>query len=206
MCDDVPYVWKESMKKSLESNIDERLWHNKPLLKNSLLVWDVENISINCLDTIKRLAKFTPEKRYAISKKPFTDAFETLLSKDGFILSPQNPQYADAQIVHLIDTNHHSSHLILVSSDGDFVPVVKRFLEKHPVQWMMQDCNKKRICMNINLAHPNLRISTIDMADEYPKRNDKKRNKPAFYAPHNTSFANEIYWLRYFARYHAHIG
>lgn len=189
------------MKKPLESNIDERLWHNKPLLKNSLLVWDVENISINCLDTIKRLAKFTPQKLYAISKKPFTDELETLLSKEGFILSPQ---YADAKIVHLIDTNHHGSHLILVSSDGDFVPVVKRFLEKHPVQWIMQDRNKKRICMNINLAHPNLTLSTIDITDER-KTYHKRRKKPAFYAPSHTSFENEAYWLRYFARYHAHI-
>jgi len=90
------------MKKSLEYLDKQVLWENKPLLKNSLLVWDVENISINCLDTIKRLAKFTPQKRYAISKKPLTDELETLLSKEGFILSPRNPQYADAQIVYLL--------------------------------------------------------------------------------------------------------
>ena len=49
------------------------LWNNKPILKNSLLVWDVENISIKALSSIKHLAKFTPQKCFAISKVPLNE-------------------------------------------------------------------------------------------------------------------------------------
>ncbi len=182
------------------------LWKNKPLLENSLVVWDSDNISLSALETIKHLAKFTPHKRYIVSKKPFEEEKDALLLEDGFTCNVSSASYpTDARIVDLIDSHHHCTSLILISSDGDFVPVVKRFLEKHPVQWMMHDCNKKRICMNINLAHPNLTLSTIAIEDERSNKHSKKRHKPAFYAPTHTSFANEAYWLRYFARYHAHI-
>lgn len=192
------------MTKPLEYLDEQELWNNKPLLKNSLFVWDVENIPVNSLDTIKRLAKFTPQKRYAISKKPLLREWAMLLTKEGFTLFEHYPLSADAKIIHLIDTHHLCSHLILVSSDSDFVPVVKRFLEKHPVQWIMQDENKKRICMYINLTHPKLTLSTIDIKDKC-KSHHKRRKKPAFYAPKYTSFANEAHWLNYFACYQAHI-
>lgn len=182
------------------------LWENKPLLENSLVVWDSDNISICALETIKHLAKFTPHKRYIVSHKPLAEEKEALLRKEGFTIIVSSPYSTDARIIALIDNHHHSTSLILISSDGDFVPVVKRFLEKHPMQWIMQDCNKKRICMNINLAHPKLTLSTMDIKDEHIQRRHTKRHKPTFYAPTRTSFENEAYWLRYFARYHAHIG
>ncbi len=183
------------------------LWKNKPLLENSLVVWDSDNISLSALEPIKHLAKFTPHKRYIVSKKPLEEEKDALLREDGFTCNVYSTSYnTDARIVDLIDSHHHCTSLILISSDGDFVPVVKRFLAKHPVQWIMYDCNKKRICMTINLAHPHLALSTIAIEDERSNKNSKKRHKPAFYAPTHTSFANEAYWLRYFARYHVHIG
>lgn len=148
------------------------LWENKPLLENSLVVWDSDNISICALEIIKHLAKFTPHKRYIVSKKPFEEEKEALLLGEGFTCNVSSTSYpTDARIVDLIDSHHNCPSLILISSDGDFVPVVKRFLAKHPVQWIMYDCNKKRICMNIDLAHPNLTLSTIAIEDE---RSNKK--------------------------------
>ena len=129
------------------------VWENKPLLENSLLVWDSDNISVSALDMIQHLAKITPHKRYAISKKPLSKDNEARLLKEGFIILASYPHPTDATIVQLIDSyHHHSSYLIFISSDGDFIPVINRFLHTHPVQWMMQDCNKKRICMYINLT------------------------------------------------------
>ena len=62
------------------------LWNNKPILKNSLLVWDVENISIKALSSIKHLAKFTPQKCFAISKVPLDALKAAILIKEGFNL------------------------------------------------------------------------------------------------------------------------
>jgi len=182
------------------------LWNNKPILKNSLLVWDVENISIKALSSIKHLAKFTPQKCFAISKVPLDALKAAILLKEGFNLYISYPYVSDDAIIDFIDTHHHGSSLIFISSDSDFVPVINRFLHKHSVQWIMQDCNKKRICMYINLSHPRLTLSSLDIEDERGNRHSKKRKKPAFYAPKRTSFANEVYWLNYFSRYYAHIG
>ena len=182
------------------------LWNNKPILKNSLLVWDVENISIKQLPSIKRLAKFTPQKCFAISKVPRDALKAAILLKEGFNLYISYPYVSDDAIIDFIDTHHHCASLIFISSDSDFVPVINRFLHKHSVQWIMQDCNKKRICMYINLSHPRLKLSTIHIENKRDNRDSKERNKPAFYAPTRTSFENEVYWLNYFSHYYAHIG
>jgi hypothetical protein len=170
------------------------------------LVWDVENISIKALSSIKHLAKFTPQKCFAISKVPLDALKAAILLKEGFNLYISYPYVSDDAIIDFIDTHHHGSSLIFISSDSDFVPVINRFLHKHSVQWIMQDCNKKRICMYINLSHPRLTLSSLDIEDERGNRHSKKRKKTAFYAPTRTSFANEVYWLNYFSHYYAHIG
>lgn len=169
------------------------LWNNKPILKNSLLVWDVENISIKALPSIKRLAKFTPQKCFAISKVPLDALKAAILLKEGFNLYISYPYLSDDAIIDFIDTHHHASSLIFISSDSDFVPVINRFLHKHSVQWIMQDCNKKRICMYINLSHPRLKLSTIHIENKRDNRDSKERYKPALYAPTRTSFENEVY-------------
>ena len=60
--------------------------------------------------------------------------------------------------------------------------------------------------MYINLSHPRLILSSLNIEDERGNRDFKRQNKPAFYAPKRTSFANEVYWLNYFSHYYAHIG
>ena len=62
------------------------LWNDKPLLRHSFLVWDVENISVKCFDSIKALVKFTPEKLYAISKKALSLNNLRFFEEHGFVL------------------------------------------------------------------------------------------------------------------------
>ena len=195
------------MKRTIASLEKHSLWEHKPLLKNSLLIWDIDNISIKALSSIKHLAKFTPEISYVVAHKPIDEATKALLYQEGFTLLMTSPLMpTDAKIVTLIDTHHHCSHLLFISSDGDFVPAIKRFLTKRSVQWIMQDSHKKRICMNCDVTHSHLTLSTLLLEDEPSTKKHQKRKKPAFYAPTRTSFSNEAYWLSYFARYHAHIG
>lgn len=51
---------------------DAILWHNKPLRMGSFLVWDVENIGVRFMEEIKASLSFTPQKRYALSKRPLS--------------------------------------------------------------------------------------------------------------------------------------
>lgn len=171
------------------------LWNQKPLVKDSFVVWDVENISTLFLETIKQMASFTPHKRFALSKRPLSPKQEARLRKEGFTLFEHYPSSADAKIVRIIDSHHLCSALMLISSDGDFVPVIKRFLVKRPVQWILQDENKKRICMLIDLSHPRLTLSTFvhEHSRTASKKHSWKRQRPPL--------RNEKAWLAFFKRY-----
>ncbi len=154
------------------------LWNDKPLLRHSFLVWDVENISVKCFDSIKALVKFTPEKLYAISKKVLSPSVLGFFEEHGFVLFENYPGSADEKIMKLIALHQGCTHLILISSDSDFVPSVHRFLEHHYVQWIINDANKKRICMRVNLSHTRLILSTFVQKDtSNPKQRVRKEGK-----------------------------
>ena len=155
------------------------LWNDKPLLRHSFLVWDVENISVKCFDSIKALVKFTPEKLYAISKKVLSPSVLGFFEEHGFVLFENYPGSADEKIMKLIAMHQGCTHLILISSDSDFVPSVHRFLEHHYVQWIINDANKKRICMRVNLSHTRLTLSTFVQKDTpKPKQRVRKEGIP----------------------------
>ena len=155
------------------------LWNDKPLLRHSFLVWDVENISVKCFDSIKALVKFTPEKLYAISKKALRLNNLRFFEEHGFVLFENYPGSADEKIMKLIAMHQGCTHLILISSDSDFVPSVHRFLEHHYVQWIINDANKKRICMRVNLSHTRLILSTFVQKDTpKPKQRVRKEGIP----------------------------
>lgn len=153
------------------------LWNDKPLLRHSFLVWDVENISVKYFDSIKALVKFTPEKLYAISKKALSLNNLRFFEEHGFVLFENYPGSADEKIMKLIAMHQGCTHLILISSDSDFVPSVHRFLEHHHVQWIINDANKKRICMRVNLSHTRLILSTFVQKDTKEKKRAVKASK-----------------------------
>lgn len=159
---------------------EKLLWNHKPLVMNSFLVWDFENIGLQCFEAIKALVKFTPLKLYVISKRPIRLFVQRILQEEGFILFENYPGSADDKIIALIKMHQDYSHLILVSSDSDFVPTITSYLASHHVQWIMRDSNKKRICMKINLAHPRLTLSTFESQKSYSQKPHSNYANQAF--------------------------
>ena len=140
-----------------------RLCRGKPLKEHSILLWDYENIDIHHIDAIMRLAKYTPHKRYMVTKKSIPKTKQALIEAMGFTILGRKPYEgsADDKIINLIQIHALYPYLMLISSDSDFVASVHRHLKKGCVQWIMQDCNKKRILMLVNLTHPRLILSTF---------------------------------------------
>ena len=170
------------------------LWNHKPLRKGSFLVWDVENISMKSFEQIKSLVKFTPEKLYALSKRALSETALAFFRERGFMLFENYPATADEKIISLIKVHQGYTHLILISSDSDFVPSVHRYLEEHHVQWIINDANKKRICMRVNLCHPRLCISVFAHEGQTTLiHKPSKKKKPL----HKKS---EAQWMRFFKK------
>lgn len=185
---------------------DTVLWCDKPLLKNTFFVWDLENIGFRYFESIQSLVKFTPEKLYAISKRRLHDETVAALKEKGFRLFEDYPHSADKKIIDLIKVHQGYTHLILVSSDSDFVKVVRSYLEHHHVQWIINDAIKKRICMSIDLTHPRLTLSTFvpEHNTNFPQKESikcsQKRSKH-YQSPFYFSHKNEKEWMNFFKRY-----
>jgi predicted nuclease of predicted toxin-antitoxin system len=142
-------------------NTSKLLWNKKPMLPHSILVWDLENISYKNLKTIKNRVAYSPEKLYIVTKQKLSKRNRLKMEMEGFKILDLHSGISDEKIISVMDVYSMYSNMILISSDSDFVSVAKRYLKKSNLQWIMNDRNKKRILMKMNITDKNLKITTI---------------------------------------------
>lgn len=136
-------------------------WNNKPINKQTLLLWDLENISFSYFQRIKELVKFTPEKTYLFSKQNYSEKNRKIFNDNNMQLFNIYHEDADTKLLNVLKLHECYQSVILVSSDSDFVGAIKKYLKNHKVQWIMDDNNKKRICMKIKLDDKNLSLNVL---------------------------------------------
>ena len=139
------------------------LWNMKPMQENSILLWDLENISFKKLEQIKKLVRYTPEEMYIVTKQSLGAKFIQKTAKEHFRVLDAHKTISDDKIIKMIKLFKKRSHMILISSDSDFVKVVESYTKANKLHWILEDRNKKAIMMHINLTNKNLKISTIGL-------------------------------------------
>ena len=142
-------------------DISKFLWNKKPILSHSILVWDLENISYKNLKTIKNKVTYSPEKLYIVTKQKLSKRNRFKMEMEGFKILDLHKSISDEKIISVMNLYSMYSNMILISSDSDFVSVAKRYLKNNNLQWIMNDKNKKRILMKMDITEKNLRITTI---------------------------------------------
>ena len=142
-------------------DISKLLWNKKPMLPHSILVWDLENISYKNLKMIKEKVAYSPEKLYIVTRQKISEKNRLKMETEGFKILDLHRGISDDKIISVMDVYSMYSNMILISSDSDFVSVAKRYLKNSNLQWIMNDRNKKRILMKMNLTDKNLKITTI---------------------------------------------
>lgn len=143
-------------------DLNKLYFGHKPVRKNSILLWDLENIPFSKLKEIKRVSKFTPDKLYVITKQKLGEKKRNWIESNYFKILDKHKTISDDKLIRVLKMHMLYEHLIIVSSDSDFVNSVKRFLDQNnSVQWILTDVNKKRIIMNMDISNPRLKFSTI---------------------------------------------
>ena len=136
-----------------------------------LLIWDIENISIKRLNQIKKIFSIFNYEKIVVSKEIIQEKNKILLEEENFVII-QSEDIADLKIIEIIKNNiKEIKELIIISSDSDFVSIIKKcLLNKIKVNWLVESNNKKRILMNIIIDNPNININVI-------QENEKQKNK-----------------------------
>ena len=155
---------------------DNILWNSKPLLKGSVLLWDLENIPFHRLEDIKKVAKYTPQNLYIVSKDPLGEKLLGKIHKEHFKVLNEHKGISDSKIISIMKLNGNRENLMLVSSDSDFAREANSYLKKGKLQWIVVENVKKRVLMKVNLASKNLTLSTIAHKPSKSKRAATKKN------------------------------
>jgi len=138
---------------------------NLSQIKNHLVLWDIENISYkNVAKIVSKLGEVN--SFYCVSVEPLSAKvtgklfFYTLRYNMRIKVGHLN---SDDEIVRLIESQYKNYKIItIISSDTDFVPIVKKLLkEDKKVQIIGIESQKKGIFMKNNIGDANLKIITI---------------------------------------------
>ena len=147
---------------------EQLLWNDKPIKEGSLLLWDLENIPFNRLSEIKRVVKYTPQDCYIITTQKLSLKKRKRIQKEGFTILDAHKTISDDKILFLMKLYKQRKDMVLISSDSDFAREANRYLKEGKLHWVLTDVNKKRVTMKVNLASPNLTISTINLREKSP--------------------------------------
>jgi hypothetical protein len=184
--------------------IEKYLWNNKPIIEDSVLLWDLENIHFNRLEDIKKLAKYTPQDMYVITKEHLSNKYKNRIEKEHFKILDSHKGISDEKIIAIMKLYANRPYMILISSDTDFAKSVNRYIKHNRMQWIVVEANKKGVAMRADLANSNLTISVLPQKDKKPTYTpkNKKAKKSNNTAPRSTAAINNTYGTRTELKYH----
>lgn len=145
-----------------EAAIKEATWQSGVYKERTVLLWDLENIPYSYFDKIKDSLKFAPERSFIITTNPIKHSKLISMHKNGFEVLVAHKSDSDTKIKSVYRVLKEYEEFIFVSSDGDFADIGKKILSQgKKLTWIMQDANKKRIIMKMNITDKNLKIMTL---------------------------------------------
>lgn len=164
-------------RKTSEISSEELLWCSKDYLEGSVLLWDLENIPFNRLGDIKKLVRYTPQDLYLIVRYKVSQEFRDKVAKEGFKILNAHKTISDDKIIKMMKLFRNKTYMILISSDADFAREANHFMKKGKFHWIVMDNSKKRVLMKVNLASPNLYISTLHQLENEKRRANRQKKK-----------------------------
>jgi hypothetical protein len=145
-----------------EDVIKEVTWGSGNYREKAVLLWDLENIPYSHLPKVKQSLKFAPERSFIISTQTINPSKLKSMHREGFEVLRAHKSDSDTKIKSVYRILKEYDEFIFISSDSDFVDIGKKILsECKKLTWIMQDANKKRIAMKMNLCDKNLKLITL---------------------------------------------
>lgn len=145
-----------------EDVVKETTWQSGVYKERTVLLWDLENIPYSNFDKIKNSLKFAPERSFIITTNPIKHSKLISMHKNGFEVLVAHKSDSDTKIKKVYKILKEYNEFVFITSDGDFADIGKKILfQGKKLTWIMQDANKKRIVMKMNITDKNLKIMTL---------------------------------------------
>jgi len=148
------------MQKLLYSNNKDEadiFWNNKEVIKNSILLWDLRDISFRKLEAIKGITKYTPARLLVVSDQPLSEKLINRMNDENFKIFVAHK----TKIIKIMQQYENIENITLISSDSIFIKEASVHILNNKLHWIMTDSRKGAIIMKMNVASPNLTISTL---------------------------------------------
>jgi len=130
--------------------------------KDSVLIWNIENINYKRIDEIYEKLSFIPKKQFIITHYKLSSKILKALEPKGFkfLYAPKDADTSIIKVLKLImETN---KFLVIISSDSDFVNITQELTNKHKkVHLILDSHNSKRSLFKNNISEQLLKISLI---------------------------------------------
>lgn len=145
-----------------EAVIQETTWQSGVYKTRAVLLWDLENIPYSYFPKVKLSLKFAPERSFIITTNPIKNSKLVSMQKNGFEVLVAHKTDSDTKIKKVYKILKDYDEFVFVTSDSDFTDIGKKILSQgKKLTWIMQDANKKRITMKINITDKNLKLITL---------------------------------------------
>ncbi len=156
------FHFESCFKRVDEAVIKEVTWQSGIFKEKSVLLWDLENIPYSYFSKLKLSLKFAPERSFIITTNPIKHSKLISMQRNGFEVLVSHKTDSDTKIKNVYKILKDYDEFVFVTSDSDFTDIGKKILSQgKKLTWVMQDANKKRIAMKMNITDKNLKLITL---------------------------------------------
>lgn len=145
-----------------EEAIKEATWGSGVYKEKAVLLWDLENISYHYFEKVKKLLRFAPERSFIVTTHAIQASKLISMQREGFEILTAHKTDSDTKIKSVYNILKDYNEFVFISSDSDFIDIAKKVLSQDKkLTWIMQDVNKKRIIMKMDISDKNLKLITL---------------------------------------------
>ena len=152
---------------------------NKPILENSIMIWDIENIAYSQFKYIKQYLSYTPQEVIVVAKKIYPK-IQRWLERRYFTYYQVNT-IADNSIIKLLKHYFKKDfqYFTIVSSDSDFAPIVKFLLyHRKKVDVISNQHSNRKLLFKLPLLDPDLKISAYEKIKHKKQKTNTNHKQP----------------------------
>lgn len=128
--------------------------------QNTILVWDIENTSLRYIKQVKEILKYIPEKIYIVTKQKLSNHKQKYIKNLQLtnIKIVESNIEADFLIKFILKiSSERNTDFTIVSSDSDFVPVIKMLVSKDKkVNLFLLEKSSRAILMKTDVTNKNI--------------------------------------------------
>lgn len=128
--------------------------------QNTILVWDIENTSLRYIKQVKEILKYIPEKIYIVTKQKLSNHKQKYIKNLHLtnIKIVESNIEADFLIKFILKiSSERNTDFTIVSSDSDFVPVIKMLVSKDKkVNLFLLEKSSRAILMKTDITNKNI--------------------------------------------------